>query len=39
MKQTHCKAAESTKCLIDYVKDFLCVLCVSAVKTVVMDEP
>jgi hypothetical protein len=31
------KAAKSAKCLIVFVKELLCVLCVSAVKTVFMD--
>jgi hypothetical protein len=36
-KYTHRRDAENAKCLILYIKEFLCVLCVSAVKTVFMD--
>jgi hypothetical protein len=37
-KQTHRKDAKNAKLLCVFVKEFLCVLCVSAVKTVFMDE-
>ena len=37
-KQTHRKDAKNAKLLCVFVKEFRCVLCVSAVKTVFMDE-
>jgi len=37
-KQTHRKDAKNAKLLCVFVKEFLCVLCISAVKTVFMDE-
>jgi|GEM_PF-2386793 len=38
MKSIHRKGAKNAKCLFIFVIDFLCDLCVSAVKTVFMDE-
>jgi hypothetical protein len=35
-KQTHRKGAKNKKCLVVFNKEFLCVLCVSAVKAVFM---
>jgi hypothetical protein len=35
-KQTHRKGAKNKKCLVVFIKEFLCVLCVSAVKAVFM---
>jgi hypothetical protein len=37
-KQTHRKDAKNAKLLCVFVKEFLSVLCISAVKTVFMDE-
>jgi len=37
-KFTQRKDAKNAKCFIIFVKEFLCVLCVFAVKTVFMDE-
>jgi len=37
MKLTHRKGAKNAKCSIDFIKEFLCVLCVFAVKTAFMD--
>jgi hypothetical protein len=36
-KHTHRKGANNKKCLVVFIKEFLCVLCVSAVKAVLMD--
>jgi rubredoxin len=38
-KRFHRKDAKNAKCFIVFIREFLCVLCVFAVKSVFMNEP